>query len=488
MGNHVEKLKKRALEISETKDELKEQKKINVGDLSIVDELFSIPLEDDSAVSEIRSLSKAITTEQSQIEDKIEENKDDIEETSEDTDDFIKGLRDNVRRLEQMEKASDLVNVGQQIQKTESRIDELEEVKRILETDSHAVSHVQDSYGAIQVDKGKIEETEPSALSNILTAGAAGVTSPSYVANAAAFRAPPGAKEPLAQAIQATVNMGVVASEELMRGTIRQHGRSPASELESMQIQKAIEDGAKAFGRTSLLDESLKEEKSFNPPDTIYNDLVFYNKPNVQSPRILNSTQQGWQSNNGSEIFNAPLETGRILDSRQGKVEGFRGTCGLVSCVNLLRLANVDISEADIVYYASTHQNSTTGDDLCTILKSPDNNGGTTYSDRQEILRHFGLQSTIQEATIDNIADAVINGKGVILSVDAGELYGEKRLKGCLHAIAVTSVQMRNGLVEGFFICDSGTGGRDGAKYYTVEEVKRAVKGRKINVTSNIIR
>jgi len=141
MANSVENLKKRALEISETKNELKEQKKINIGDLSIVDELFNTPLDDDSDAMEIKSLSRAVNTEQNLIGNRIDENQDDIDETSKETDEYTKELRDNVNRLEQMKKTSDLVNVDKQIKDTKTRIDELGEVKRILETDSEKGSY-----------------------------------------------------------------------------------------------------------------------------------------------------------------------------------------------------------------------------------------------------------------------------------------------------------------------------------------------------------
>ena len=157
MANHVEKLKKRALEISETKHELKEQNKINISDLSIIDELFSIPLQDDSELPKVKSLSKTVDTEKDIIFDAINENKKDINETSNETDDFITGLKNNVRILEQMEKTSNLVNIKQQVSDTEKRIDELEEVKCILETGSNSYST--DSIGEIGVFDNEIQES-----------------------------------------------------------------------------------------------------------------------------------------------------------------------------------------------------------------------------------------------------------------------------------------------------------------------------------------
>jgi len=136
MANRVEKLKERALEISEVRNELKEQKATNITDLSITDELFNNPLEDESDLSVIKSLSKAVNIEQDSICAKINKNQENIKETSTEADSFIKGLRDNIRRFEQMKIASDLVDPSQQINDTKTRISKLEEVKQILGSES----------------------------------------------------------------------------------------------------------------------------------------------------------------------------------------------------------------------------------------------------------------------------------------------------------------------------------------------------------------
>ena len=87
---------------------------------------------------------------------------------------------------------------------------------------------------------------ESSALSNIINAGAEGLTSPSGVAQLASEisgSVPPGAEEVVAQGLQAGWNMGVAGSEEMMEATINQHGRSPSVEYNDMLIQQAIEAG-----------------------------------------------------------------------------------------------------------------------------------------------------------------------------------------------------------------------------------------------------
>ena len=95
---------------------------------------------------------------------------------------------------------------------------------------------------------------EPSALSNIINAGAEGFTSPSDLVQIAANHpvVPPGAEEVVSQGLQAGCNMGVSGSREFMDATIRQHGISPSVELQNLQIQQAIEEGAAMSDATPI--------------------------------------------------------------------------------------------------------------------------------------------------------------------------------------------------------------------------------------------
>ena len=71
---------------------------------------------------------------------------------------------------------------------------------------------------------------EPSALSNILTAGAKGASSIT------------GTEGVYTQATRAALNMGITGSEEFMDATVRQHGKSPSVEYNEMLIQQAIDE------------------------------------------------------------------------------------------------------------------------------------------------------------------------------------------------------------------------------------------------------
>lgn len=218
-------------------------------------------------------------------------------------------------------------------------------------------------------------------------------------------------------------------------------------------------------------------------------------------PRSLSKTTQGWiKDGEGNLTYNSPIETGEKLDFHQGKVENFRGTCGLCSCENVLRMAGVLVSERDIVRYASTTYEdannsfvaSLTGRTLCRTGSAPSSNGGTSANARKKILEHFGVPSYTATQSIETIADAVSTGHGVIASVHAERLYFKRRpIYADLHAITITSVKKDStGKILGFYVCDSNAFalGGTGATYYSAEEIEEALSERECNITSTIIR
>lgn len=202
----------------------------------------------------------------------------------------------------------------------------------------------------------------------------------------------------------------------------------------------------------------------------------------------------------GNYVYNSPKETGEKLWIKQGKARIlFQGTCGLCSCVNVLRLAGVDVDEKEIVDYASTTNASDSDEKLCTVaLYNPAVNGSTSPQDRKEILEHYGIRSEVVEVkrdadteisknNISVIADFVEQGRGVIVSIHAYQLwYGKKSSKKDFHAITVTSVKKNaQGNVLGFYVCDTGRGG---TYYHPADLLVGALTGLPINVTNQIIR
>lgn len=198
---------------------------------------------------------------------------------------------------------------------------------------------------------------------------------------------------------------------------------------------------------------------------------------------FLTSTKETWKQTADGMIYDHPVENRAILDLDQGKVSGFKGTCGICSCVNVLRLAGVHVSEKELVKFAAKNH-------LCErrLLGRSKMNGGTSADDRQEILRNFGLETIKMPSCVDSIAQVVSEGRGVIVSVRAERLWGVSSPAG-FHAVTVTSVKKDfNGNIRGFYIADSGVHGQDGDGYYSREVFEKALSSRPMNVTSQIIR
>ena len=220
--------------------------------------------------------------------------------------------------------------------------------------------------------------------------------------------------------------------------------------------------------------------------------------PTQSTPRQLEQTQFGFvPDGHGAMVYDSPVEMGRYLYSQQGSAYiNYKGTCGLCSCANILRLAGVNLGEKEMIDYAtSVHKGGLFSPKLCTsTLLSPLSNGGTSPEDRQQILKHFGIESslvsviddnlTISDNTIEQIANYVQSGHGVILSVHANVLKGRPAGQD-RHAITVTSVTRdTNGKVMGFHICDSN----HGTIYYDAFRIRNALTGNAMNVTDKPIR
>lgn len=221
-------------------------------------------------------------------------------------------------------------------------------------------------------------------------------------------------------------------------------------------------------------------------------------KPYGKHPRDLAVSSYGFhQNDSGMQVYDSPEEVSQYLYTTQGKANHrFKGTCGLCSCANILRLAGADYGEGEMINYASTHYDSA-GNRLCdadSLL--PGGNGGTTPKARKKILEHFGISSSVfavnmehgiaSEETMEQIGRYVSEGRGVILSVFSGEFNPAKyRWNNGPHAVTVVSVTKDgNGKIRGYHICDSNYK----TEYYDVERIRRSLTGNDMNVTTQIIR
>ncbi len=146
----------------------------------------------------------------------------------------------------------------------------------------------------------------------------------------------------------------------------------------------------------------------------------------------------------------------REFNHRQGDNPfGFLGTCGLVSCEDVLRQFGIDVSEADVVRHAAAAG-------LCEVSGPPEARGGTTEAWQAQILTDAGLPAHVEtRGNLSDLAGWLGEGRGVIIEVNAGELWNNPAAyEGgrANHAICVTgaAVDPESAQILGFYVNDSG--------------------------------
>jgi hypothetical protein len=136
---------------------------------------------------------------------------------------------------------------------------------------------------------------------------------------------------------------------------------------------------------------------------------------------------------------------------------GLEGTCGLVSCEDVLRQFGLSVGEGDIVYHAVEQGECYVGDD-------PASSGGTSSDSQAQILSDYGIPAHAEQVvSTEQLADYVEGGHGVIAEVNAGVLWDDPNYYGfgeANHAIVVTGVARdpSSGELQGVYVNDSGRG------------------------------
>lgn len=245
-------------------------------------------------------------------------------------------------------------------------------------------------------------------------------------------------------------------------------------------------------------------EASGSIQQTLMNDVQSNRMDVLETPNVMElpyvETIVDWKpeirydvpGTSAALVSGNPYDVAPYLDSHQGDT-GLRaaGTCGLTSISNVCVMAGMDVTEADVVKFALDNNLCSNG-----FWKSADEIGGTNYQQRIEILKAYGIDATAYSAledggSLENIANAVEDGKGVIMGLNAGILWDEPSAVGgsygitpSNHCVTITGVarDASNGEVVGFYICDSGRCmDTDASRYLTVDELSKAYNANIIN-------
>ena len=103
-------------------------------------------------------------------------------------------------------------------------------------------------------------------------------------------------------------------------------------------------------------------------------------------------------------------------------VAGYKGTCALTAIANLTTQANRARSEADVVRAAISNNWCVTD-----AAKTDYQRGGSNYIGQQALLNSYGIRNGIISGYNEEaIANLIKGGRGVILGVNAGKLWGDR--------------------------------------------------------------
>ncbi len=171
-------------------------------------------------------------------------------------------------------------------------------------------------------------------------------------------------------------------------------------------------------------------------------------------------------------VYGDPLDWADRMDYDQ-----FTDDCGIAAITNLLVRTGVNTTEEEQFEIATTHG-----------FAKP--SGATTLSQQMDLLQYHGINSSLgefkaedgevahEDTELNQVAQYVVDGKGVLLTVDSDTLWNGETFDLSDHSILLTgcAYNTENNQLEGFFITDSGSNlERDAARYLTAQELYDAV-------------
>jgi Ca2+-binding RTX toxin-like protein len=192
--------------------------------------------------------------------------------------------------------------------------------------------------------------------------------------------------------------------------------------------------------------------------DTVQSTISHTLQANVENLILLDfaKSEKGLVDGELALVYGYPKAN--ELDYIQGDaVPDFWGTCALTSIANLLTQANRPTTESDVINRAIAHGWVVSDPSLPAYER-----GGSNYMDQQALLDSYGIRNDlIAGYNEQGVANLIRSGRGVIIAVNAGKLWGEPGYVdggGVNHAVTITGVVYSevDGELLGFYIADSG--------------------------------
>lgn len=194
--------------------------------------------------------------------------------------------------------------------------------------------------------------------------------------------------------------------------------------------------------------------------DTVCASIDSYLRDNMENLTLLDFSMPEKGIADGRDILVYGYPKAFELDYMQGDaVAGFAGTCALTAIANLGTQANQALSEAQVVQRAIDNHWA-----VADAASTDYQRGGSNYAGQQALLDSYGLRNGIIMGYNEQaIANLLKGGRGVIIGVNAGKLWGDSAYLdngGVNHVVTVTGVacDSATGDISGFYIADSGRG------------------------------
>ena len=199
-------------------------------------------------------------------------------------------------------------------------------------------------------------------------------------------------------------------------------------------------------------------ELSGEGTDRVQSSISYVLNNNVEDLVLLDFSKPELGKVDGVDVLVYGYPKMNELDYLQGdNTLGYKGTCALTAIANLLTQAGKPTTESSVVTLAA-HNNLTLNNPNLPAYEL----GGTTPLQQQAILTSYGIRNDLLTGyNPQGIANLIMSGRGVILGVNAGQLWAEPAYveNGSInHAITVTGVvyDQATETLKGFYIADSG--------------------------------
>ena len=193
--------------------------------------------------------------------------------------------------------------------------------------------------------------------------------------------------------------------------------------------------------------------------DTVLSKVSHTLSANVENLVLLDFAHGEKGLVDGREVIVFGYPKRNELDYMQGDaVDRFKGTCALTAISNVLIQSGANVTEKDVVTRAIKKKWATVDNIYSDYLL-----GGSNKEQQKKLLSSYSMSNdSIDGYNETGIANLVRSGRGVIVAVNAGRLWGNNKYiedGGINHAITLTGVVYNKaGSIEGFYIADSGRG------------------------------